>query len=58
MKIFENIGPLKIKGFEDLHKDFEKILIYKSFFKDFKQIKLIFLSHMIKDGKCLSQKIH
>ena len=34
------------------------ILIYKSFFKDFKEIKLVFLSHMIKDGKYLSQKIY
>ena len=47
MEIFNNFGSLKMKGLERS---------LKSFFKDFEQIKIIFLSHMIKDRKYLPQK--
>ena len=48
-KIFENLGSLKIKG---LQRSSLKL------FKDFEEIKTIFFSHMIKDGKYLSQEIY
>ena len=49
IKIFENFDSLKIKG---LQRSSERV------FKDFKEIKTVFLSHMIKDGKYIPQKIH
>ena len=42
MKIFKDQALQKLTGFKDLHK---------KLFKDLKEIKTIFLSHMIKDRK-------
>ena len=49
IKFFVNLGSLKIKG---LQRSSWRL------FKDFSEIKTIFLSNMIKDRKYLPQKVH
>ena len=49
MKILENLDSLKVK---ELQRSSSRLS------KDFEEIKTIFLSHMIKVGKYLPQKIH
>ena len=48
-KIFENLVSLKITG---LQRFLERFL------ENFEEIETIFLSHMIKNGKYLPQKMH